>query len=92
MQWLQVAKGCFVAAFVEKMTNGGLRNQRLSHWCVLMGERKGRGSNALYGRVRKTPPEEQKRRTIFGRSQFPLADAKRRLFEPAAEILAGRSF
>ena len=30
--------------------------------------------------------EKQKCRTVFGRSQFPPADAKRRLFESAAEI------
>ena len=36
LRLLQVAKGCFVAAYIIKYnkSNGGLHNQRLSHWCM----------------------------------------------------------
>ena len=48
LRWLQVAKGCFVAAYIEyNETNGGLQNQRLSHWRMCMGQNKSCGSNAL---------------------------------------------
>ena len=40
----------------------------------------------------KNAAGKQKRRTIFGRSQFPPADAKRRPLESVAEFLARRSF
>ncbi|CAJ1432573.1 unnamed protein product [Effrenium voratum] len=48
LRWLQVAKSCFVAAYIQyNLTKGGLHNQRLSQWRMLMGHSKGCGSNTL---------------------------------------------